>query len=217
MNADEPIAIYSFRLHAFVPERIYTLLADRLVWADLNEEGTAGKSDDANLSDIAELALCFAPSRFQSARCTANIVLRKDRSLLIASGHYQEIANFEDRRATFVPFVRAMAAQMARVNLKTKFTRGYRKFSLALGFILGTIGIAFIIMLLPIILAVGFAAFFPLAILLFGVPAAVASVRRNWPGTFDPFDVPPELLPDMDKFPSIDPAWAKIARTFLRR
>lgn len=217
MSSDLPIATYSFQLHAFVPTRVYTLFSDKLVWKELNENGAASENVEIWLVEIIELSLRFAPSRFQLARCTANIALRKGGSLTLASGHYLNAGNFEDRRDTFTSFVRALSAALAHANPAAKFTRGYLKSSLLLGIALGLMGIALFIMLLPVLLAIGIVAIIPLAILLFSVPAAVAEIRRNWPGNYDPFNIPSELLPNSPLPPRIDPALAKIVRAITRR
>lgn len=217
-NAD-PLASYEFRANAFVPARRYVLYGDMIVWDEIGDDGDSIKRDEIRLSDIVELELKYAPGRFQTGRCTASAVLRKGGMLVLASNHYAGIADFEDRSEAYAAFVRALAPSIAAANPSAKFTRGYRKSSLYLGAMLTLAGGVFIsVLIVPIALATGLSAIVPLAMLMvLSGPAAVAEVRRNWPGVYDPNDIPAELLPGEKPPVYADPALAKIARAVLRK
>lgn len=215
-NDEHVLATYSFRPNAFVEERQFILTPLKLLWFD----GDPSKKllNELALIDIIELKLRYAPSRFQLSRCTAQAVMRRGGSLLIASGHYQGPGAFEDRTAHYEPFVRALAPALANAHPTAKFTRGYQRSSLLLAAMLSVAALLGLIALSPVVLAVGLPAIVPLAMLvLFSGPAALAEVRRNWPGTYDPRAIPGDLLPGAKTPPHIDPGLAKLARALLRR
>jgi len=215
---EEPlIATYSVRSNAFVTERHYIVTTSELLWIDGNHEDAKNISGRLLLADILELKLRYSPSRLQNARCTAQIVMRKGGSLILPSGHYTGFAEFEDRTETYEPFIRALAAALSRSNPDAKYLRGYERSSLLLGAMLGTTFLVFMIMLMPVVFAVGAAAIIPLALLLVGGgPAALVEIRRNWPGSFDPLNIPDDLLPSASMPPYIDPGLAKIVRALMR-
>jgi hypothetical protein len=216
-KAEPLLATYSIRSNAFVTERHYIVTNNELLWIDGNHEDVKDVSGRLLLADIIELKLRYSPSRLQYARCTAQIVMRKGGSLMIPSGHYSGFAEFEDRTETYEPFTRALAAAISKSNREAKFLRGYERSSLLLGAMLGTTFLVFMIMLMPVVFAVGAAAIIPLALLLVGGgPAAIVEIRRNWPGPFDPLNIPDDLLPSASMPPYIDPGLAKIVRALMR-
>jgi hypothetical protein len=216
-KAEPLIATYSVRSNVFVTERHYIVSNNELLWIDGNHEDVKDVSGSLLLADILELKLRYSPSRLQNARCTAQIVMRKGGSLIIPSGHYSGFAEFEDRTETYEPFIRALAAAISRSNRDARFLRGYERSSLLLGAMLGTTFLVFVIMLMPVVFAVGAAAIIPLALLLVGGgPVAIAEIRRNWPGSFDPLNIPDDLLPGTSVPPYVDPGLARIVRALMR-
>jgi hypothetical protein len=216
-KAEPLIATYSVRSNAFVVERHYIVTSNELLWIDGNQEDVNDVSGRLLLADITELKLRYSPSRLQHGRCTAQIVMRKGGSMIIPSGHYSGFAEFEDRTTAYEPFARALAAAIRYGNKSAKFLRGYDRSSLLLGAMLGTTFLAFMIMLMPAVLAVGAAAIIPLLLIIVGGgPAAIAEIRRNWPGSFDPLNIPDDLLPGTSVPPYIDPGLARIVRALMR-
>ncbi len=214
MQGESILATYSFGMSVLVEEHHYVLTHNRLIWL----VGDKTKPEQIALKDIIELKLKYAPSRYQLARCSARLVKREGGSIDILSSHYAGFADFEDRTETYEPFIRALGSALAKENPAAKFPRGYERSSLLLGAMLGMTGLAFVAMLLPVVFAVGLPAIIPLGLLiLFSGPAAAAEIRRNWPGAYDPHDIPGDLLPSAKTPPFVDPALAKIVYALMRR
>lgn len=214
----EPLATYQFRQHAFAPERVYSLYEDAIVWDDFDTHGARTGGGGLAAGDVTELELSYAPSRFALSRCEAVAVKRQGGALTLASSHYRDFADFEDRGAAYEAFVRALALVIAAANPGARFTRGWKRSSLLLGFVLGAFVLLLVVALLPVLIAVGWAAIIPVALVfLFGGPAAIAEMRRNWPGVYDPANISGELMPGAAMPPYVDPRLAKLALMLLRR
>ena len=74
--------------------------------------------------DIVGVRLSYAPSRFDSARYRCDLRMRSGQRLAILSTHYAGIADFEDRAATYGPFVRALIARVAAANPSASYRSG---------------------------------------------------------------------------------------------
>jgi hypothetical protein len=147
--------------------------------------------------DIVEVRLSYAPSRANAARYRCDLKMRSGQRVAIISTHYAGIADFEDRAATYVPFVRALIARVAAANPAARFRSG----ATILGYLAQHLFLFAMFALLMFALAefgvayVSESSWVKLFVVLCFVPVLIAYARKNWPRPFKPEAIPKEVLP----------------------
>jgi hypothetical protein len=147
--------------------------------------------------DIVGVRLSYAPSRVDGARYRCDLTMRSGRRLAILSTHYAGVADFEDRAATYTPFVRALIARVAPANPAARFRSGG---TLAGYWTQHLFLLAMVALLVFVLAAIGFA---PLSesswakffIILGFIPLMILYSRKNWPRRFTPNAIPQDVLP----------------------
>jgi hypothetical protein len=116
---------YTFRRTLFGQERTYRIEGDTLVWNDAKEEG------ELRLTDVKLVRIYDAPGARMASGATivpgfVRLDLRTDdgRAVHLESRHIVKAATFEDRSATFHPFVDALFAAVAKANPRVRFVEG---------------------------------------------------------------------------------------------
>jgi hypothetical protein len=195
MNEPAP-PTYVARANVLEHEAIWRLAPDAL---ELQGGPTAGPDVVMRFPyrDIAGLRLSYAPSRVDSARYRCDLTMRSGGKVAILSTHYAGFADFEDRAATYAPFVRALIAKVAAANPAARFRSGKNPiiYSAEHLFLL-----AMIALLVYVLSITGWGPFSDsswakLFIVIGFIPLLVVYTRKNWPGRFKPDAIPQDVLP----------------------
>jgi hypothetical protein len=188
--------IHRVRTSLIEKETIWRLTPDVLEREQVLKDGK-GLTVRYPYRDIREIRLSFAPTRVDRARYRCDFQIKNGTLAAILSTHYVGLANFEDRGATYAPLVRALIERVAAANPACKFEAGKRPGTywgehiflflmvLLLVFVIGAVGGASLSTLVLV----------KLGILVTYVPVMILYTRKNWPRSFDPDAIPPDLLP----------------------
>lgn len=175
------LASHSFRRSILEKENTYTLYPDRL-----EIEGEESPREVHALAQVEKVHLKYDRSKQRAYyNCYIHTPQRK---IALRHVHWGGIARFEDRSATYTPFVRALLTAVAQQNPRATLKAG----SLA-NFILG-------IILLPLLAGVGVLAYtlgswggaLGMAFL---AMMCVGMIPRSRPRAVDPANPPENLLP----------------------
>jgi hypothetical protein len=177
-------------------EAIWRLTPDALEL----QGGPAARPDVVMLlpyRDIVGVRLSYAPSRFDPGRYRCDLTMRSGRRIAILSTHYAGIGDFEDRAATYAPFVRALVARVATGNPSARFRTGRNPVAYWAEHLFLIAMVAFLVFVLS---ATGFgplseSSWAKLAIILGSVPLLMVYTSKNWPGRFAPDAIPKDVLP----------------------
>jgi hypothetical protein len=192
---------YSFRSSLVTREETFTLDGRSLAisnrstidFADIRQIRTYD-SPGVNLVGVGPVA---------PALKTCVIRLKNGRPLSLSSNHFLALANFEDRSATYEPFVAELIREVAAANATTVFISGMRM-ALWISWI-SIVAMAFVIVPLLIFAAIGmvldgksisigmlFSGLLLLGIVI-GVRPLVRALKRNRPRRYDPRGSPRSL------------------------
>jgi hypothetical protein len=170
-------------------ERKFSLGPDALHWSDAGGEGQLAYSDVRDLRLIT-----YASPIGETFQCTLRG--RNGKKLKIRSAHYRSLNNFEDRTASFTPFVRTLAARVGAASPDAKFIAG----STALWIVWLVVGILCLGVVVLVILSL-FEGLPPIGawvvaigICIGSLPLAWRRIREGSARTFDPDNPPPELI-----------------------
>jgi hypothetical protein len=196
MNDVSAPPCYVARANALEYEAIWRLGPDAL---ELQGGPTAGPDVVMRFPyrDIVGVRLSYAPSRVDSARYRCDLRMRSGQQLAILSTHYAGIADFEDRAATYAPFVRALIARVAAANPSASFRSGKNPVTYWLEHLFL---LAMVVVLVFVLSMTGFgyiseSSWAKLFIVLCSIPLLIAYTRKNWPGRFKPDAIPKDVLP----------------------
>jgi len=186
------IITYSHCMSLVTKIRHYQIGGEALIWQD---------DDKAPIhmpyGEITSVTCLFAPTRTQSNRYLLRIQTRGRGRIDISNSHYKSFGNFEEKNGSFVAFATELHKKIAACNPGTLFHRGSSMagyiFSIAMA------GILFVIL-------VGAGLFFLMAgviwivalkigLLVFYTPTLLRYIRRNKPASYNPLDLPKDILP----------------------
>jgi hypothetical protein len=171
-------------------ERTWTLEPDALLWRDDN-----GGQGQIPYADITRLQLIdYASYGGRIYQCA--IEQKGGKGAKIRSHSYISLGNFEDRRQTYAPLIRDLAARVAEANPDAEFIAGSTGLWVAwtivgllaivmLGFFFASFGAGGPSLNGTIMVAV---------ILLIGGPIIWRQLKYGRAKSFDPKNVPPELI-----------------------
>ena len=187
---------YIARANALEYEAIWRLGPDGL---ELQGGPTAGPDVVLRFPyrDIVGVRLSYAPSRVDSARYRCDLRMRSGQQLAMLSTHYAGIADFEDRAATYAPFVRALIARVAAANPSARFRSGKNPVTY---WVEHLFLLAMVVLLVFVLSMTGFAplsesSWAKLGIVLGSIPLLLVYTRKNWPSRFMPDTIPKDVLP----------------------
>jgi hypothetical protein len=168
--------------------RTFTLGPDALHWT-----GDAGEGQLA-YKDVRDLRLISYTSPIgETFQCTLRG--RDGKKIKLRSAHYQSLNNFEDRTASYAPFIRALTPRIAAAAPDAKFSAG----STALWIVWLILGVLCLGVVLLLILSlfeglppVG-AWVIAIVVCIAAVPIAWRRIREGGAKQFDPAAPPPEL------------------------
>jgi hypothetical protein len=196
MNPPDATPTYIARANALEYEAIWRLGADAI---ELQGGPTAGPDVTLRFPyrDVVGVRLSYAPSRADSARHRCDLRLRSGQRLTILSTHYAGIADFEDRAATYVPFVRALVGRVAAANPGASFRSGKSPVAYWAEHIFLLAIVALLVMVLSAVgpLSVTGLVWVKLLIIVGSIPLLLAYTRKNWPRRFKPDAIPSDVLP----------------------
>lgn len=177
----EPIARYTFRRSVLEPARTYSLYDDRI-----EITGDGGFSIVHLLSDVRAVRLKYEHSKQREYYQCFIKTTRGPISLRHVS--WKSFGSFEDRRATYTPFIKAVLAQLAPFP-NVQFRAG----SLA-NFIGAIVG-------MPLMAGMGWLAFSlgrtaSATLAMFMLALCVLMIGRSRPRRVDPLAPPEDVLPD---------------------
>jgi hypothetical protein len=183
---------YRSRTSVLENEATWTLAPDAL------ERAEAGApTQRLPYRDIVELRLVYDPTRFDTNRYRCDLTPVTGRRATLKSTHYVSVGNFEDRAASYSPFVRELVRRVGEAAPRCRFRAGKRAwvFWAEHIFLLTTL-----LLLAGVLMMIGnFAlptiATIKLAIIATYIPIVIKYATRNWPRAFSPDDVPPDVLP----------------------
>lgn len=178
--AEAVLARYSFRQSVLEPEKTYSLYPDRLEvdWHD-------GPHVVYELARVRKVHLKYVRTK---QRAYFHCYLHTDvGKVTLRHVHWGGVLNFEDRRASYTPFVLALLAVLSRYP-GVRFKGG----SLA-DFVLALIGAP--VLALMTWLAVSFGLWIPAAGGALGTFICLAILGRSRPRAVDPANPPRALLP----------------------
>ena len=147
-------------------------------------------------ADIAEIRLSYDPTRFESDRYRCDFMTRSGARELIVSVSYVSPANFENRKATYMPFVRTLVRNVSNANPACRFVAGKKP----LAYLAEHALILAVLLLLASTLyftgvPVAGVVVIKLGLIAVYVPVKLRYTKVNRPRRFDPTDIPTEVLP----------------------
>jgi len=147
-------------------------------------------------ADIAEIRLSYDPTRFEANRYRCDLTTKSGARELIVSVSYVSPASFDDRAATYVPFVRALALNAQKANPGCRFVAGKKPLTYLVehGFLLGMLLLLASTLYLTGVPVAGVLAI-KLGLIAVYVPIMLRYTRVNRPRRFDPRDMPIDVLP----------------------
>jgi hypothetical protein len=181
--------VHSVRNSLIDKERHFTLGDDALRWSE-----TGGAEGHMPYADIRDMRLIAYTSPIGGAlQCTLRS--KSGGKVKLRSAHYRSLNNFEDRSATYGPFVSALAERVAEAT-DAKFIAG----STGLWLLWLIVGLLFLGLVVVLVLSMfeGLPPAGPwviaIAVCLIAVPWVWLRLREGKAETFDPEAPPPALL-----------------------
>jgi len=168
----------------------------RVIWPWTGIKIEPGGAARFPYASITEVRLSFDPTRFDTRRYRCD-VRSSDGAGTLWSTHFAGVGDFEERAATYTPFVRALVARVAAVNPNCTFRAGTRPLAYWAGqlFLL-----AMAILAIGVIAMVGGSALSEVTwgkifVVLGLIPLAFNYARKNRPRRFAPDAIPDDMLP----------------------
>jgi hypothetical protein len=172
-------------------ERLFRLGSDALLWSGAGGEGSLPY---ASVRDVRLIA--YGSPAGETFQCTLRS--RTHGKIKIRSHHYANLGLFEDRSATYTPFIRELATRIAAESPNARFLAG----STALWvvwLVIGLLGVGVAVLLILSLfdgVPPAGAGLIAVVICLAAVPLIWRRVREGSARTFDPAAPPPELIGD---------------------
>ena len=148
-------------------------------------------------ASIKELRICFDPTRFDDTRHRCDVRLADGQKASFYSTHFVSVTDFEDRAATYVPFVRELIARTSAANPACRFRSGKRPFVYWAEHVLLLVMLLLLVLVLGLVggVALSNLVLVKLGIIATFIPVMIMYTRKNWPRRFDPAAIPAEALP----------------------
>jgi hypothetical protein len=187
---------YVARANVLEHEAIWRLTSDAL---ELQGGPTAGPDVVMRFPyrDIVGVRLSYAPSRVDSARYRCDLTMRSGRTIAMLSTHYAGIADFEDRAATYAPFVRTLIAKVAAANPSARFRSGKNPITYWAEhlFLLAMVALLIFVLSITGTMPLSDSSWAKLFIIIGFIPLLIVYTRKNWPNRFKPDAIPSDVLP----------------------
>lgn len=160
------------------------------------DDGESAKS--IPLSSIRGIRLKFTPNRCLRNFYTTMVSLYDGSRIDIVSAHYAGLADFEDRSASYAPFIRVLCERAYSYNPRLSLTSGYSIVQYCMYWLLVAAGGAMIVFLGWWFFTMEKYAFVAIkaAALVALFWYSLISMRRNRPKKFGPGNIPASVLPE---------------------
>jgi hypothetical protein len=170
----------------------------RLLWPWSGIRIDAGGVARFPYAHIAEVRVLFDPTRFDAQRHRCDLTLRNGMRATFWSTHYVSVGEFEDRGASYRPFVRALVGHAAAANPACRFRAGKRPLVYWAELIFLLLMAALLVFVLALVGGSGLSdlVLVKLAIVLALLPLLWRYARKNRPRRFQPAEIPPDVLPE---------------------
>jgi hypothetical protein len=150
-------------------------------------------------AEVKHMRLSFEPTRADRERFRCEFQMADGSKARLFSTHFAGVSSFENRAASYTPFVRELVARVAAANPSCQFRSGkwFLHYWLEHTFLLAMFGL-----LILVLFAFGGAGLselvlIKLGIIVFFIPVLIGYTWRNWPRSFVPPDIPAGTLPDV--------------------
>jgi hypothetical protein len=187
---------YVARANVLEHEAIWRLTSDAL---ELQGGPTAGPDVVMRFPyrDIVGVRLSYAPSRVDSARYRCDLTMRSGGTIAMLSTHYAGIADFEDRAATYAPFVHTLIAKVAAANPSARFRSGKNPITYWAEhfFLLAMVALLIFVLSITGTMPLSDSSWAKLFIIIGFIPLLIVYTRKNWPNRFKPDAIPSDVLP----------------------
>lgn len=191
----DAIHTYTYRPNAFVGERTYTLTDDALV---VEEPGKP--RDGAFYDGISEVRLAYTPTRAATNRYRAQILFREGGMAELLNTHYAGVLDFPEKNAEYNAFLAELHRRLAARGKDVRYARGNSTAAYVGNWLL-TIFIFAMLALVVLFLIPNWGGtwivFAKLALILVFIPVLVRYMQRARPGTYDPLNLPTDVLPEV--------------------
>lgn len=196
-SAMEPVVFKRRRNAISRSEREWRVEASALV-----TRGGSGAERRYPWSDFIAVRLCFSPTRLKPWRYVFELQSRQGKKIEIDNAHYAGAGDFEDRSATYKPFVEAALAALRDENPKARALIGEtpkRYFLLMLAALVGLGALAYVMVAVPTPLdSWRYAALAKFVIILLMLPIFFRLVIGAVPRGFPLDQIPERALPPVD-------------------
>ena len=181
---------YVQKLNHFSAARTWQLDHSGLNWSD-----SKGESGRIAYTAITAVRLRFEPSRAERRRFAMRI--RAGSEYVITNINYRGVLDFEDQSSQFSEFVRALHGQLSQANPQVAYQAGSTAAAFAgnLFFMVFVAGVLLAAVLFLVFAGMLWLVAVKVLLILFYLPTALKVLRRNRPGTYDPLNIPPALMP----------------------
>jgi hypothetical protein len=172
--------------------RHYQIGDEALIWQDDDKAPV-----HMPYGEITSVTCLFAPTRTQPNRFLLRLQTRSRRRIDITNSHYKSFGNFEEKNDSFVAFATELHKKITARNPGTLFHRGSSMagyiFSIAMAVILFVIvvGAGLFFLMAGVIWIVAL----KIGLLIFYTPRLLRYIRRNKPSSYNPLDLPKDILP----------------------
>jgi hypothetical protein len=183
---------YHARLNVLENERVYRLAPEALVIDYLD----GAQPEAVRFEEISQVRLRYSPTRSQWDRFECVLTVPARGEFKIGSQFYKGVMAFENRAGEYGAFVRELCRRLAERAPGTRFVSGRPKWALLAesAFLLSMVALL-VVVLVAIGGVLGAFPLMRLGLAAVSLPLLWLYYRRNRPRTFDPRDVPAELLP----------------------
>ena len=183
--------VYSFRPSLLEKENRWVLRPDSLEWS------ATEFYESTPLSEVADIRLQYAPTRFCEQLCRCRIRLRNGKVWHLQNHHFVSIANFENRSEAYKDFIENLVSRVASQQPQFVLIAGT---SWANWFLSSLILSSSLLLMLVVMFymwsVIGWLMIVKLLVILFRLTRACLWISRNRPKTIDPQNIPAELLPN---------------------
>jgi hypothetical protein len=196
MNDTSAPLVYTVRANVLEYDTTWELTPDAIVRTEPRRDGPFVFR--IPYTAVKDIRLSYAPSRVDSARYRCDITPKSGGAIAILSTHYAGIGDFEDRAATYAPFVRELIARVAAANPSATFRAGKNPYLYVAEHLFLIAMAALLVFVLFLVGGAGLSdlVLLKLAIIAASIPLLVIYALKNWPRSFSPDTVPLDVLPD---------------------
>jgi hypothetical protein len=181
---------YTHRLNAFTKPTTWQLHEKGLI---MTEEG--GQEWKIPFKNITAVRLRFEPSRAETRRYAMRI--QAGRELAITNINYRGVMDFEEQSEAFTAFVTAFHEALHAANPDATYRAGSTMGAYIGNVILNVFVLSVLIGVAIWLITTGMWGIFAVkaAIILFYVPVMLIQLKKNFPKSYNPDDIPTDLKP----------------------